>query len=99
MHRVHVAAHDPGLGRNIVGDDQVATLLLQLDAGVFAYAKAGFGNYLGFLSAFGYWIGSCIGNVSYWVLIPCFIYLIFYAFYGYSIRSWSPRLVRASTYP
>ncbi len=23
----------------------------------------------GFLSAFGYWIGSCIGNVSYWVLI------------------------------
>src|SRR3546814_11070621 len=29
----------------------------------------GFGDYLGFLSAFGYWIGSCIGNVSYWVLI------------------------------
>jgi arginine:ornithine antiporter/lysine permease len=40
-----------------------------LDAGVFAYAKEGFGNYPGFLSAFGYWIGSCIGNVSYWVLI------------------------------
>lgn len=40
-----------------------------LDAGVFAYAKAGFGDYPGFLSAFGYWMGSCIGNVSYWVLI------------------------------
>ncbi len=40
-----------------------------LDAGVFAYAKAGFGDYMGFLAAFGYWIGSCIGNVSYWVLI------------------------------
>ncbi|MBV6303400.1 basic amino acid/polyamine antiporter [Candidimonas humi] len=40
-----------------------------LDAGIFAYAKAGFGDYLGFLSAFGYWLGSCIGNVSYWVLI------------------------------
>ncbi|HVJ37993.1 MAG TPA: basic amino acid/polyamine antiporter [Stenotrophomonas sp.] len=40
-----------------------------LDAGVFAYAKEGFGDYAGFLSAFGYWIGSCIGNVSYWVLI------------------------------
>jgi len=40
-----------------------------LDAGVFAYAKAGFGDYPGSLSAFGYWIGSCIGNVSYWVLI------------------------------
>ena len=41
----------------------------ELDAGVFAYAKAGFGDYPGFLSAFGYWISSCIGNVSYWVLI------------------------------
>jgi arginine:ornithine antiporter/lysine permease len=41
----------------------------ELDAGVYAYAKAGFGAYPGFLSAFGYWIGSCIGNVSYWVLI------------------------------
>lgn len=40
-----------------------------LDAGVYAYAKEGFGHYPGFLSAFGYWIGSCIGNVSYWVLI------------------------------
>jgi len=40
-----------------------------IDAGVFAYAKAGFGDYPGFLSAFGYWIGSVIGNVSYWVLI------------------------------
>ena len=40
-----------------------------LDAGVYAYAKAGFGDYPGFLSAFGYWVGSAIGNVSYWVLI------------------------------
>jgi arginine:ornithine antiporter / lysine permease len=29
-----------------------------LDAGVFAYARAGFGDYPGFLSAFGYWRGS-----------------------------------------
>lgn len=40
-----------------------------LDAGVYAYARAGFGDYPGFLSVLGYWIGSCIGNVSYWVLI------------------------------
>jgi arginine:ornithine antiporter/lysine permease len=40
-----------------------------IDAGVFAYAKEGFGDYPGHLSAFGYWVGSCIGNVSYWVLI------------------------------
>jgi arginine:ornithine antiporter/lysine permease len=35
-----------------------------IDAGVFAYAKAGFGDYMGFLSAFGYWLGSCLGNVD-----------------------------------
>ena len=40
-----------------------------LDAGVYAYAKAGFGDYPGFLSAFGYWVVGCIANVSYWVLI------------------------------
>jgi arginine:ornithine antiporter / lysine permease len=40
-----------------------------IDSGVFAYAKAGFGDYVGFLSAFGYWIGSVLGNVFYWVLI------------------------------
>ncbi|WP_084078509.1 basic amino acid/polyamine antiporter [Demequina sp. NBRC 110057] len=40
-----------------------------LDAGIFAYAKAGFGPYIGFFSAFGYWAGACIANVTYWVLI------------------------------
>ena len=40
-----------------------------IDAGVFAYAKAGFGDYVGFLSAFGYWLGTVLGNVFYWVLI------------------------------
>jgi arginine:ornithine antiporter/lysine permease len=41
----------------------------ELDAGVYAYAKAGFGDYLGFFSAFGYWASACVGNVTYWVLI------------------------------
>lgn len=41
----------------------------RLDSGVYAYAKAGFGEYLGFFSAFGYWTSACIGNVTYWVLI------------------------------
>jgi arginine:ornithine antiporter/lysine permease len=40
-----------------------------LDAGVYAYAKAGFGEYVGFFSAFGYWASACVGNVTYWVLI------------------------------
>jgi arginine:ornithine antiporter / lysine permease len=39
-----------------------------LDAGVFAYAKAGFGNYMGFVAAFGFWAGTCLGNVTYFVL-------------------------------
>ncbi|MBV8992474.1 MAG: amino acid permease [Pseudonocardiales bacterium] len=40
-----------------------------LDAGVYAYAKEGFGEYLGFFSAFGYWASACVGNVTYWILI------------------------------
>lgn len=40
-----------------------------LDAGVYAYAKAGFGEYVGFFSAFGYWASTCVGNVTYWILI------------------------------
>ncbi len=40
-----------------------------LDAGIFAYAKAGFGDYIGFNSAIGYWASACAGNTSYWVLI------------------------------
>ena len=40
-----------------------------LDSGVYAYAKAGFGEYLGFFAAFGYWASACVGNVTYWVLI------------------------------
>jgi arginine:ornithine antiporter / lysine permease len=40
-----------------------------LDSGVYAYAKAGFGDYLGFFAAFGYWASSCAGNTTYWILI------------------------------
>ena len=41
----------------------------QLDGGVYVYAKAGFGDYMGFSSAWGYWISAWIGNVSYMVLL------------------------------
>ncbi|HAV87308.1 MAG TPA: arginine-ornithine antiporter, partial [Pseudomonas sp.] len=37
----------------------------ELDTGVYAYAKAGFGDYMGFSSAWGYWISAWIGNVGY----------------------------------
>ncbi|NRQ33571.1 amino acid permease [Nonomuraea sp. NN258] len=51
-----------------------------LDAGVYAYAKAGFGQYPGFFSAFGYWASACVGNVSYWVLIKSTIGAVVPAF-------------------
>jgi len=40
-----------------------------LDAGIYSYAKAGFGHYAGFFAAFGYWASACVGNVFYWVFI------------------------------
>ncbi|WNM23231.1 basic amino acid/polyamine antiporter [Demequina capsici] len=40
-----------------------------LDSGIVAYARAGFGSYVGFFSAFGYWASACIANVTYWVLL------------------------------
>jgi arginine:ornithine antiporter / lysine permease len=51
-----------------------------LDAGVYAYARTGFGPYLGFFSAFGYWASACVGNVSYWVLIKSTLGAVFPVF-------------------
>jgi arginine:ornithine antiporter/lysine permease len=55
----------------------------ELDAGVYAYAKAGFGEYLGFFSAFGYWASACIGNVTYWVLISSTLGLLWPGTFGH----------------
>ncbi len=59
----------------------LATRKPDLDAGVYAYARAGFGPYLGFFSAFGYWASACVGNVSYWVLIKSTLGAVF-PFFG-----------------
>ncbi len=40
-----------------------------LNAGPYAYAKAGFGPFVGFNSAWGYWLSAWIGNVSYAVVM------------------------------
>jgi arginine:ornithine antiporter/lysine permease len=37
----------------------------ELNAGPYAYAKAGFGPFIGFNSAWGYWISAFLGNVAY----------------------------------
>jgi arginine:ornithine antiporter/lysine permease len=40
-----------------------------VDGGVYGYARAGFGDYIGFTSAFGYWVSAWVGNVAYLVLL------------------------------
>lgn len=40
-----------------------------LDAGIFAYARAGFGDYLGFAAALGYWITCCLAQLACLILI------------------------------
>jgi arginine:ornithine antiporter / lysine permease len=40
-----------------------------VDGGVYGYAREGFGNYIGFTSAFGYWASAWMGNVAYLVLL------------------------------
>lgn len=39
-----------------------------LDGGIYSYARAGFGELLGFLSAWGYWLCTTIGIVGYLVV-------------------------------
>ncbi|MDX7990969.1 amino acid permease [Xenorhabdus sp. psl] len=40
-----------------------------LDSGIFTYAKEGFGELVGFCSAWGYWFCAIIANVSYLVIV------------------------------
>lgn len=40
-----------------------------LDAGIFSYAREGFGDYIGFNSVWGYWISVIIGNVAFGTLL------------------------------
>ena len=38
---------------------------------------------------YGYYADRIGTHAAYWVLIPCFLYLVFYAFYGHKITSWT----------
>lgn len=40
---------------------------------------------------YGYWADHHGLREAYWVLIPCYSYLIFYAFYGHTLRSWTKK--------
>lgn len=39
------------------------------NAGIYQYAQAGFGNYVGFNIAWGYWLCVALGNVAYAVML------------------------------
>jgi arginine:ornithine antiporter/lysine permease len=41
----------------------------ELDNGIYAYARAGAGDFVGFNSAWGYWVSAWIGNVGYLVIV------------------------------
>ncbi len=41
----------------------------ELDSGIYAYARASFGPFTGFSSAWGYWFMAVLGNVGYYVLL------------------------------
>ena len=66
-----------------------------IDAGVYGYAKEGFGNYLGFSSAWGYWFSAWMGNVGYLVLLMTAIG-VFLPGFGRAPRSWPPSSPRRS---
>lgn len=38
---------------------------------------------------YGYFADIYNVRVAYWVLFPCYLYLVLYAFYGYRMRKWS----------
>ena len=37
---------------------------------------------------YGYIADKYNMQTGYWILLPCYLYLVFYAFYGYKIKSW-----------
>lgn len=47
----------------------LAQVCPELKNGIYTYAERGFGKFVGFLIAYGYWICNCIALVAYGVLI------------------------------
>jgi fucose permease len=37
---------------------------------------------------YGYFADKYSLQMGYWILLPCYLYLVFYAFYGYKVKSW-----------
>ena len=54
----------------------------EINGGVYGYARAGFGNLIGYCSAIGYWVGAWIGNVAFLVLLGSALGTFFPSFAG-----------------
>ncbi len=70
----------------------------ELQGGIYSYARAGFGKFIGFNSAWGYWLSAFLGNVAYALLLfnaLSFFFPVFsgnnniYVLIGASIIVWS----------
>jgi glucose/galactose transporter len=38
---------------------------------------------------YGYFADKYSTHLAYWVLFPCYVYLVYYAYYGYRVKNWS----------
>jgi FHS family L-fucose permease-like MFS transporter len=43
---------------------------------------------------YGYFADRFNPHIAYMVLLPCYIYLIYYAFYGFRVKNWALRKVK-----
>lgn len=41
----------------------------ELSGGIYAYANEGFGEFMGFTAAWGYWMSACLNNAGYGVML------------------------------
>ncbi|WP_282919869.1 basic amino acid/polyamine antiporter [Ignavigranum ruoffiae] len=86
-----------GMGCLALAMQEVSRRRPDLESGIFNYARAGFGEYIGFNSAWGYWISSLIKNAAYGTLIFSALSYFFpyfedgqnlYSFFGASLLLW-----------
>jgi arginine:ornithine antiporter/lysine permease len=64
----------------------------QYNAGIYQYAQAGFGNYVGFNIAWGYWLCTAFSNVAYGVMLND----AFGAFFPFLLRHGWPTVLFCS---
>lgn len=58
-----------GMGTFVLCFQNLSQKRPDLTAGIYSYAKEGFGNFMGFNSAWGYWLSAWLGNVAYAALL------------------------------